>query len=211
MVKHYFLRKRLAVCLVVGSVCLPLVLTGCWTGPRTFLHPEADMEYYSRLAILPFKNLAKDRYAGDKLMECLIPELLISEKFEVVEPGEVVKTLAVLNSTGDKKKNKKNRANGALDLTQAKLLGEKLAVQGIFIGTVREYEMVRIGTEMLPLISISLRLLDVQAGKVVWMATYTKEGGAGVPLLGYGRALTLSQLSQQVCRTLIGSLIREGF
>jgi len=163
------------------------------------------MSFYQRIGVKTFRNLSADRFAGEKVTAAFVTELLMTKKVEVAEPGQFNATLLEVTNAGAEL--------GNLDLTQAQIkqVGEKAGVQGIIEGTVTEYEMTRIGTEEFPLISISARLVDVQTGKVVWMASASSKGGPKLPLIGIGETHTLGELTVKICSGVVRKFVREAF
>jgi TolB-like protein len=179
--------------LLLGAALV--ALAGCG-GPRTFVHPDVDISYYERIGVLPFRNLSGDRLAGEKITGALVTELLLKKGFEVVEPGQFRRS-ARETLTGN------IDSGGEWKLDEIRRLGEQAGVQGIITGTVREFQMIRIGQTQYPLITIDVELIDVETGRVVWMISHTKKGGPTLPILSIGETHTLGELTQQVCREVV--------
>ena len=67
--------------------------------------------------------------------------------------------------------------------------------------------MVRIGAESYPIITLTVRLLDVETGGIMWMSSCSKKGGPGsIPFISAGEVYTLSELTQKVARQIVSSL-----
>lgn len=177
-----------------------LVAMGC-AGPVRFLDPEADLGYYERVGVIPFTSLAQDRLAGEKTTNVFFTELLDRRFAQVAEPGQFTAAMA--------------RTRGGTPIinpwASAELakLGEDAGVQGVFMGTVRDYDMAQIGRESFPLISVEVRLVDTATGRVVWSASKTRKGGPALPIIGWGEVHTMGELTSQVCRELLASLPRR--
>ena len=95
-------------------------------------------------------------------------------------------------------------------------LAEELGVEGVFLGTVREYDMTRTGRSAFPLLSMEARLVDAASGRLVWSASATRRGGPGTPfvssllgLFGGGEIHTMGELTAVVCRDLLKTLPRN--
>jgi curli biogenesis system outer membrane secretion channel CsgG len=180
------------------------VAAGC-SGPRTFLNEQADWTFYQRLGVLPFVNLTADRFAGEKVQSSFITELFLSNRFEVIEPGEFnAKAVAQLKAAGVQQTQE-------IPLDQIKAIGEKTGVQGVIEGIVTEYSMIRVGQADYPLISLNLRLIDVPTGTVVWMASYSKKGGPKLPIVSVGETHTLSELTQEICNEIVSDFVGKAF
>ncbi len=168
-------------------------------GPRRFVHPEADVSYYERLGLLSFENLATDRVAGEKVTNAFLTELLISKRFEVVEPGRVNRASRELGLPSP-------LIGGELTPEEVKELGEQLGVEALLRGVVREYEMVRIGQTQYPLVTLDIELLDVATGTTVWVISHTKKGGPNLPFVSVGETFTLGELLQEICHDIVSKI-----
>lgn len=185
-----------------GAVWLLAVialLTGCST-PQAFLHPEADLSFYRRIGVAQFLTLADDPKAGQKAQRVFITELLKRRGYEVVSPGQFTKIESdvrnQLNITGDV----------PLDSTALQQLGQKAGVQGIILGTVRDYRMERVGQEEFPMIALSLQMVDAPTGRVVWDISIGERGGPKFPVLAIGETHTLDELVTKLCRRALRTL-----
>jgi TolB-like protein len=191
--------------LSLGFSLALLVFLACAGGPRSYLNPEADMSFYERIGVVPFINLTSDRFAGEKITSTFVIELLITEKFEVVERGEFDHIVGqVRSSTG---------GSPFQELTAAQLaaIGEQAGVNGIIEGVVKEYEMIRVGQGTYPLISFNVKLVDAPTGRVVWESSYSGKGGPKLPVVSWGETHTLSELAQKACRKVVREFARKAF
>lgn len=180
------------------AILLPLILS-C-AGSRNFALEEVDWEYYRKVGVVPFQNVSTDRSAGEKVMATFVTELLMTQTFEVAEPGSFSRSVAdVLKAQGGGDLSR-------ISTAEMKAIGEAAQVQGLLIGSVREYQMVRVGQEEFPLVSLDLRLVDAPTGRLIWMASVTRRGGPKLPFLSIGETHTLGQMAEKVCRDLSGSL-----
>ena len=143
-------------------VAIVLIVTGCAEGVVRYINPEANFSYIKKVAVLPFNNLSDDRFAGEKVRSAITVDLLSRGIFDVVEQGEVNKIASLVL-----------RAAGAeegmvteLDRETLKLLGERLGVQAVVLGSVDEYT----GRREEGLVAISVRMLDTSSGIILWQA-----------------------------------------
>ena len=128
---------------------------------------EEDISAIKSVAVMPFENMTKFYEAGKIVPDLLATELYISERFKVMERTEAV---AICAEEGI-------RIPEAMDVGYARILGEKLGVDGVFIGSVSEY-WYRIyreeDEEVEPAVGISARLVSIETGDVVWAASVTR-------------------------------------
>jgi len=184
--------SRILLVLLAGGA-----LSAC-SGPSRFVDAEADIPYYETVGIIPFPSYAPDRGAGARVTDIFFSELLRREFAVVVEPGQF--TAAMRKVRGD------TPPTNPWSQEELARLAELTGVQGVFMGTVRDYEMTRQSRKSFPLVSLEVRLVDTGTGRLVWSASETRKGGPGVPLLGWGEVHTLGELTADVCRDLLSTL-----
>lgn len=190
--------KRLYLILLALSTMLVVFSCG---GPRTYMNSEADFGFYEKVGVLPFSNLSGDRNASEKVTASFVTELLIGGEVEMANMGDLLKSF--------KTTVKDDRANLPEQLTieEGMTIGRDAGVQGLFVGAVREYGMVRVGTEEFPLVSLNIRFIDCQTGKVAWTYETTKRGGPKFPIFSFGETHTLGEMTSKVCRSAAGDFL----
>ncbi len=178
-------------------------ISGCGLSKqRIYMNPDADIPYYEKVGIIPFKSLGGDREAGEKVSEVFMTELLITQKLQVADPGDFYDVLSTTIQ--------RSAVGGALlNHKQLKSVHEKTGVQGVIEGVIHTLEMVRIGQDQYPMISLTIRLLDAQTGTIVWQSSYTRQGGPRMPIFSVGETFTIGKLTQQACRDIVEKLIEE--
>ncbi len=150
---------------ITRAVALGLLvfLSGCVGGTVRYINPNANFSYIKNVAVLPFNNFSGDRYAGEKVRSALTVDLMSRGVFEITEKGEVSKVLAlVLRSSGG--------TEGTVvdaDKETLKLIGERLGVQAVVLGSVYEFGKSHQGGAV---VSISVRMIDTSSGIVLWTA-----------------------------------------
>lgn len=175
-----------------------LTLSGCGgMKPTVFIHPEYNFGFVQRVAVIPFENLSDNQGAASRATRFFISELLASETFEVVEPGEVFNVLSSLSTL---------RA-GELSAEQIKEIGQKLKVQGLFFGSVNESSSSRSGSVQTHSVSMVVRLVDAESGETVWSAANTSGGrGFFARLFGAGEKSS-SQVMRQCVKKILSTLV----
>ncbi len=182
------------------TLLLILVMTawlgGCGSSPEVYLDPEADIDYYQRVGVVPFWGGAGERGASDLITDAFTTALMVSEKYQVAEPGQFRHLYA-------EEVGAKAVPTRGLTPDQVKALGEKAGVQAVFEGTVLSYQQTRSGQSQFPMITLEVRMLDVQTGRLVWMTTINKTGGPNIPFFGFGETHTLPELALEITDELV--------
>ncbi len=183
---------------LIVAALLTAGAVGCAGPVRVFVNPQADFSYYTKVGIVPFRTLAGDRFAGEKFTVEFNAAVLAAEMFEVVEYG--IFATALDKAIGSRAR------DGTLTPEELKKIAEATGVQGVFLGTVSQYEMVRTSSGTFPVITVEARLVDTETGTVAWMATATQRGGPKAPVISIGEIHTLGELSQVMSRRLVSTL-----
>jgi TolB-like protein len=193
------MRRWLREAAVVLAVGAGVGLSGCASAPvHSYLNPDADLSYYERVGVVPFVSLAADRFAGEKFTAEFTTALLATELFDVVEFGIFVNALKQVIGS-------RSPADG-LSTEDLDRIGQATGVQGVFEGTISEYEMTSSPAGRYPLISVEARLVDVATGTVVWKASVSEKGGPKTPIIGMGETKTLGALGQKLSQRLVNKL-----
>lgn len=173
-----------------------LMLSGC-AGNRIYLNDEADFGFYQKTGVVPFSNLTSDRTAAEKVTATFTTELLMANVISIANAGDFLQSASSVI--------KSQRANLPEELTteEAVAIGKAAGVQGIFVGVVRDFAMVRSGQEEFPLVSILVRFVDCQSGTVVWSFETTRRGGPKFPIFSFGETHTLGDLNAKVCHEIV--------
>jgi TolB-like protein len=187
---------RMRRLLITAGLCTCTL--GCSPGATRFVHPEADLPYYQKIAVMPFEALSNDRLAGEKVTSVFFTEVLRMGFDQVAEPGQLTTAMSRLRG-GTPPGNPWSTE----DLSK---LAEATGVQGFFMGTVRDYDMVPAGRDVYPLLSLEARFVDAATGRVVWSASNTRRGGPPPPFMGWMATRTMGELTMKMCRELLGTL-----
>jgi TolB-like protein len=185
------------IALVIGVL---LSLSGCSAkAPRGYFKSGVTVSQISSLAVLPFDNISGHQDAGKKVVNLLLTELASTELFQIAEVGEVEKSLRSLRI----------RTTAELDLSKLQNLGEQLNVQAIIVGSVDEYEVRQERSGAVPVVAVSVRMLEVQTGDILWAISNAHDGNDWETVFGFGRIISLSQLAQIVVSEMVESLLQE--
>ncbi len=133
---------------------------------KTYLREGVDPSFIKRVAILKFENHSDDRNAAEKLRSIVGVEALALGVFDVVEKSLVDEALAQEGI----------EEPGPLSKEVIRRLGKKLGVQALLVGDVTAFEEKRDGRYVYPVVGLTLRLLDVASGEIIWEASGTETG-----------------------------------
>ena len=192
--------SRAAVILLLG-----IAASGCASAaaPRFYVNPQADMTLYQKVAVLPFHNLSTQALAGERVTRVFVTELIITDRYRIVEPAEFRAVLRELDV--------QPTADGAWDPEKLKVAAGRVGATGIVRGVVTEYQVQRSGQDEFAVLSFDAELVDVETGNVVWRGSISRRGTSRFPVFGGGSSRTLGALTQDACVELVDGLRRRAF
>jgi TolB-like protein len=184
---------------IVVAACLGLLLAlaSCASTARVFVNPDADLAFYKKIAVMPFGDISAARDAGPRVTRAFVTELIMSNRFELIQPEDFIATLYRMGIN--------RQQDGTYDAEKLKTAATQLGVTGILRGAVTEYQMSRAEGGDIPVIAFDAELIDVATGKVVWRSTIAKRGKGRIPLVG-GNTRSLGKLTQDACRQLVDQM-----
>jgi hypothetical protein len=158
------IRQDQATATLILGLALVL-LAGC-ASDDVYFEPNMDFGSLKSVAVLPFQNLTSAQEASERVRDTFMGMLLATGAVYVLPPGEVARGLSKLPRIS---------AEGP-STDQIKQLGSILDVDAVITGVVREYGTVRSGSTSANIVSVSLQMIEVQSGLIVWSASSTKGG-----------------------------------
>ena len=173
-------------------------VVGCSSHMRNFTHADADMSFYQKVGVIPFRSMTADAFAGEKFTAAFTTALLAARIFEVSDPGVFATALKQVAGA--------RIPEDSLTPEQLKKIGEAGGVQGVFIGSISQYEMTATTAWNFPVIAVDVRFIDVATGTVVWKASASERGGPKTPIIGLGEVRTLGELADRMSRKMIASM-----
>jgi len=169
---------------------LALLLCSCAPSPR--VHAEGVLQGDWRVAVMPLSNFTPTRDAVDRLQPMVTVELSRRPGVDVVDMGRVEEALA-----GEPWIQADRLPPDLVDS-----LGTELGVQGLVVGSVLAYGM-RDGN--VPQVSLSLRLLQVPGGRVIWTAVHSRDGEDRESIFGFGRVESLQNLAAETVKEAVST------
>ena len=150
------------------------VAAGCETnkvviGDPYFAKVKSKANVYARqaqsgvvkIAVMPFK--ASTELIGSSVADMVVTELLRTQKYQLVERGQMSK---VLSET--------ELAMAGLSEAKAVEAAKMLGAESVVIGTVDEYGQQAKGGDTYAVVGLAIRLIDCSNGKIVWSADLAK-------------------------------------
>ena len=149
-----------------------------------------------RIALLPFDNLTTTGGAGDMMTLLFFTEIGSHGPYEPVETGVVSSALESLGI----------RSVAGLSSEQIRAIGERLAVSRLLVGSVLESGTVHTNDGELPSVGVTLKLLDVGDGRVVWTKMGFKTGEDNETVFGWGRERSAPKLAASLAVEMVREL-----
>lgn len=196
----------IAVLISLVFLTFSIILSGCFNvkggGPKQYVRKAANFQFIKKIAVIPLNNLSDDEYAGEKIKNAVVIEILERGIFDLAEEGEVNQVVAgVFKEMGF--------AEGdliALETEAIQKISERLGVQALLMGTVEFYGMSRSGGVPHQRVSISLRLSEAKSGLTLWRASHTVRGSNFLrTILGLQQKDEL-RLSRDIAKALLDTL-----
>lgn len=182
--------------IVVAATMLLITLSGCGLGRNA--EPFAGQGLKGgegvRMAILPFDNLSAEQGAGKTLESLVLVEFLKNTSAKILDPGEIMAALV------------EERIRLATSISREGLvkLGQRLSVDYFIVSIVHEYGMQRMsgsgGSGEVPVVSLTMRILDAQTGDIVWATSEARRGNDRETVFGAGRIDSIEQLAQKTAQ-----------
>ena len=149
-----------------------VALAGCAatrSGGDLFKDPAMDFGSIQTVAVMPFQNLSREQVAAERVRDVFMTRLMATGGIYVLPPGEVARGIGIVGIQNPT----------APSTEEMKKLAGIIKVNGVITGVVDEYGELRSGSASANMISVSMKLVELQLGKVVWSAQATK-GGVGI-------------------------------
>ena len=181
--------------------CIALWVAGCAPSPRSYVTSEVLQGPWT-VALLPLADYTANRDAADRLAPMIQVELVRHENLFAVETGRVEAALA----------QEPWMLTDRIPPDLVDSLGTALNAEGLLVGSVLAYGYRSEGGESVPEISLSLRLLQVPGGRVLWSAVHHRSGNDKETLFGLGRVTGLERLAENAVREIMSTFpdVRPG-
>ena len=135
-------------------------------GLESFSRENIDIGFVRGIAVLPLENNSKDEYAPERVRNITTTQVLGRGIFDIVDKG-VVDSLLHEEAIDPGK---------PLDKQALRRIGQRLNVQAVMLGSIDLADEGRKGAVVYPELSVTLRLLEVESGLVIWQASGHESG-----------------------------------
>lgn len=150
------------IILIILNSCAPVTKNE----KTSYFNWDVEVKNIRKIAILPFENFTRNEGLASTVREMVLAEVLAQNIFEVVD---LSLTDLVISEEGLERSLK-------MDKGTIKRIGDRLGVQALLLGSITYLEEVREGSYSYPVIGLSLRLIDVKTGAIIWECKGIKNG-----------------------------------
>lgn len=152
----------LIIILFFLSFCAPVTKSQ----KTSYFNWDINLQNIRKIAILPFENYTRNEGLASTIREMVLAEVLSQNIFEVVDLS--ITDLVVFEEGLEK--------SLRMDKGTIRRIGDRLGVQALLLGSLTHLEEIREGSYSYPVIGISLRLIDVKSGVIIWECKGVKNG-----------------------------------
>lgn len=175
-----------------------IVLSGCARNQSIYFDANMDFSSIQTVAVMPFVNLTSDDDAEERVRDTFMGMLLATEAIYVLPTGEVMRGISRVGI----------REPASPTSEQIKALSGVLGAQAVIVGVLREYGAIRSGTTVSNVVSLSLQMIEVETGTVVWSASSTKGGITVSDRLFGGGGKPMNDVTEEVVNDLLDQLFQ---
>lgn len=145
-----------------------------------------------KIAVLPFYNISGKKDAGRIISEAYVTEVFKSGKYEIEEPGNV-RHFMIQERIG---------VIGELEVEKIQLLGKRLKVDAVLVGTVEEFS----GVGGNSVVTVSARIIESESGAVIWMNHRRKKGNDYTIIFDFGEIKSVTGLAHKVVAEMVQTI-----
>lgn len=186
-------RKFIFLLVILGFI------SGCSSSgtPYTYARKNHDEPVVKKVAVLSFYNNTKSAGASKIVTGAFISNLIKTRKFKVEFSGNIKSFLVserIIVKTG-------------VNLDTIKLMGRRLGVDAVILGRIDEFVgMNKKKRDVVPVVSISSRMVDARTGKILWMAQHRRTGDDYIKVLDFGKVRSVGELTRKVVLEMIETM-----
>jgi TolB-like protein len=181
---------------IVLNICLSIfifsLIASCAALPRISSNEQDPV--VKKVAVLPFQNISGNKYAGNVVANAYVTELFNTGRFLVEEPGNIRRFMI----------QERVDTIGEMELDRLKVLGRRLRVDAIVVGTVEEFDGGRgVGV---PVVSVTARMVEASSGRIIWSGQNRRKGDDYIIVFDLGEVRTVTTLTQKVVKEMVDTI-----
>ncbi len=182
-------------------VAIALILApGCAGAPPKAEDGRGIPRDRPRVALLPLENLTAKAEAGEAMTRIFFTELARTGAVEMVEPGSVDAAIDGLHI----------RATGSLSSEQFRSVGDMLGARYAFVGSVLESGKISTPDGEVPVVGVTLRMVETKSARVVWAAMRFRSGDDKETVFGWGRVRSGERLATELASEMFREFHKIG-
>lgn len=189
--------------IVIACGLVLFATAGCAAPMRVFVNRQADMTLYKKVVVVPFANLSGDPYAGARITRAFTTELVIADRFQLVDPSQLMGELDRIGGLPD--------ANGQVDVAKLRDAATKLEATALIRGAVTEYASRGSGADTYPVVGFDVEMVDTATGNIVWRVSVTESGKGRMPIVGGSGERTYGRVTESACQRAVDELRKKAF
>lgn len=148
-------------------LCVASLLLGCASSGHHFTSQAIGLGYVQNIAVLPLENFTNSKGLEDRTRELIITRILGRKLYQVVEKGALYQFL---------QDEVRSKEKALIDQRVAKKMAREFNIEAYIVGSIDEYNLVRNGSYSYPVIAITLRMVDIKTGQIIWQASNNDNG-----------------------------------
>jgi TolB-like protein len=173
-----------------------VTILGCGSSGKQYVAPGAPLRDHPRLAMLPLEDLTGRPEVAGRITQIFFAELVRTGACDVIDLGESEIAMREIRV----------RTPGSLTNEQIQRLGEELEVGFLMTGTVLEAGTIRTGDGEVPVLGVTLKLIEVTTKRVIWAAVDNRSGEDDETIFGWGREYSADRLATRMAEDMLKSI-----
>ncbi|MBI5235711.1 MAG: hypothetical protein HY886_05630 [Deltaproteobacteria bacterium] len=187
------MRRVKTACLL--SLLAMAIIVSCAGRPTEVASTPAAAKV-KRVAVLPFANVSGKGDAGDIVTNLFIVELFKTGRFQVEEAGNISQFMI----------HEKVNVIGEMDMDKLQILGARFGVDAVLIGRVEEFDDGSNTANAVPVLSVTVRMVDPQSGHIIWSAQHKRAGSDYTMIFDFGTVRSVSALAKNLIKEMIATI-----
>ena len=175
---------------------LPAVLCFSCGVPAPHAYVSEPLQGAWTVAVLPLANYSGDRDAPDRVAPILAVEIARHRHVRIVDAGKVEEVLA----------EEPWMLADRIPPDLVDRFGEEMEANALLVGSILAHGYREEDGNRIPVVSLSLRLLETPGGKVLWSANHSRDGADGESIFGLGRVMNLEQLVEETVGEIVDTM-----